>query len=58
MTIEEFDKIVGKVIKENIATYIPESELDYTPHEFSEEFKRKMDKLIESIGNSPESIKE
>ena len=46
MTIREFDEIVGMVIRENITTYIPESELDYTPHKFSLRHRRKMNKLM------------
>ena len=46
MTNNEFDVIISNVIKENISTYIPESELDYTPHNFSTRYRRKMNRLI------------
>lgn len=46
MTNNEFDVIISAIIKENISTYIPESELDYTPHNFSTRYRRKMNKLM------------
>ncbi len=50
MTNKEFESAIREAFKEHIDEYIPESEIDYTPHNFSPEFEAKMQKLIESIG--------
>ena len=35
MTEKEFDMLIKRAIAEHIDEYIPESEIDYTPHKFS-----------------------
>ena len=42
MTEKEFDMLIKRAISEHIDDYIPESEIDYTPHKFSKEFENKM----------------
>lgn len=46
MTEKEFDMLIKRAIAEHIDEYIPESEIDYTPHKFSKEFETKMNKLM------------
>ncbi len=46
MTEKEFDMLIKRAIAEHIDDYIPESEIDYTPHKFSKEFENKMNKLM------------
>lgn len=46
MTEKEFDMLIKQAIAEHIDEYIPESEIDYTPHKFSKEFEDKMNKLM------------
>lgn len=46
MTEKEFDMLIKRAISEHIDDYIPESEIDYTPHKFSKEFENKMNKLM------------
>lgn len=46
MTEKEFDTLIKRAIAEHIDDYIPESEIDYTPHKFSKEFEAKMNKLM------------
>lgn len=53
MTEKEFDMLIKRAITEHIGDYIPESEIDYTPHKFSKEFENKMNKLM----GKPSAIK-
>lgn len=53
MTDKEFDLLLKNSITKHFSEYIPESELDYTPHEFSAEFENKMAKLL----GKPQKIK-
>lgn len=46
MTNNEFDDIIREAFRQNISKYIPESDIDYTPHRFSPEFERKMNILM------------
>lgn len=46
MTEKEFDMLIKRSIAEHINDYIPESELNKTPHKFSEKFERKMNRLL------------
>lgn len=46
MTEKEFDMLIKRAIAEHIDEYIPESEIDNTPHKFSKEFENKMNKLM------------
>ena len=46
MTNNEFDDIIKEAFRQNISKYIPESDIDYTPHKFSPEFERKMNILM------------
>ena len=46
MTNNEFDDIIREAFRQNISKYIPESDIDYTPHKFSPEFERKMNILM------------
>lgn len=46
MTDEQFDLFLEQSIKKYGENYINEEELDYTPHEFSPAFEKKMAKLI------------
>jgi len=50
MTDKEFEAVVGQAIALHFDEYIPESKIDDTPHEFSPEFEKKMNKLIADIG--------
>ncbi len=51
MTEKEFDMLIKHAIAEHIDDYIPESEIDYTPHKFSKEFENKMNKLMGKTGH-------
>lgn len=53
MTEKEFDMLIKRAISEHIDDYIPENEIDYTPHKFSKEFENKMNKLM----GKPSAIK-
>lgn len=46
MTEKEFDMLIKRAVTEHFDDYIPESELDYTPHKFSKKFEDKMNKLL------------
>lgn len=46
MTEHEFDMLLKQAITEHINEYIPETEIDDTPHKFSKRFERKMNKLM------------
>ena len=50
MTNKEFDDLIKQAITEHFDEYFLESEIDYTPHEFSPEFEKRMNKLIGSMG--------
>ncbi len=50
MTNNEFENAIKEALTEHIDEYIPLSEVDFTPHDFSPEFEAKMQKLIDSIG--------
>lgn len=51
MTEKEFDMLIKRAIAEHIDDYIPESEIDYTPHKFSKKFENKMNKLMGKAGH-------
>lgn len=46
MTENEFELLIKQAITEHFDEYIPESEIDRTPHKFSKEFEDKMNKLM------------
>lgn len=46
MTENEFELFIKQAITEHFDEYIPESEIDRTPHKFSKEFEDKMNKLM------------
>lgn len=46
MTEKEFDALIKRAITEHFNDYIPESEIDNTPHKFSESFENKMNVLM------------
>ncbi len=50
MTDKELENAVKEALTEYIDEYIPISDADFTPHDFSPEFEVKMQKLIDSIG--------
>lgn len=52
MTEMEFDEFLFREIPKCGRDYISEAEIDYTPHDFSEEFLEKMRNLIESFSES------
>lgn len=47
MTENEFELFIKQAITEHFDEYIPESEIDRTPHKFSKEFEDKMNKLMD-----------
>jgi len=46
MTNNEFDDIIREAFRQNISKYFSEDDIDFTPHKFSPEFKRKMNALM------------
>ena len=46
MTELEFDMLIKRAIAEHIDEYFPETAINRTPHKFSRDFERKMNKLM------------